>query len=341
LFLIGDVKYGTEKIQNGSVLSPGKILSVGKRSYVDLQFIQLSPDAVVRINEQSEFQFDKKIVSGKEENTFLLSLGRGLFDLKKLKQEDNIKVRTPVINAGVRGTKFIMNISKEKVSSVELLEGSLSVQPSIPELELIPEEIQKSSKALISVQENLKNSETVLEPGKKIALGPKEISQYLSKSGLDKTLKLAEIISLKGKSSVSDEEKNKALALLDKTAADEKGKTAIETKIPLKAEEIQNKDLQAKMKEFEDLLKLEKKKLEDSTDKTSIVSDFNKQREKQLRKKIEQIFDLPTEVLILKNGTKVPGVIIEEGNKIIVLSPEGRKEFSRDDVDSRIELEEK
>ncbi|HNO26730.1 MAG TPA: hypothetical protein PKK94_27365, partial [Leptospiraceae bacterium] len=85
----------------------------------------------------------------------------------------------------------------------------------------------------------------------------------------------------------------------------------------------------------------EKKKLEDSTDKTSIVSDFNKQREKQLRKKIEQIFDLPTEVLILKNGTKVPGVIIEEGNKIIVLSPEGRKEFSRDDVDSRIELEEK
>ncbi|HNI98915.1 MAG TPA: hypothetical protein PL169_22815, partial [Leptospiraceae bacterium] len=153
--------------------------------------------------------------------------------------------------------------------------------------------------------------------------------------------KLAEIISSKGKSSVSDEEKNKALALLDKTAADEKGKTAIETKIPLKAEEIQNKDLQAKMKEFEDLLKLEKKKLEDSTDKTSIVSDFNKQREKQLRKKIEQIFDLPTEVLILKNGTKVPGVIIEEGNKIIVLSPEGRKEFSRDDVDSRIELEEK
>ena len=49
----------------------------------------------------------------------------------------------------------------------------------------------------------------------------------------------------------------------------------------------------------------------------------------------ESIFDSETELLILKDGRKFEGVLIEEGNKILLLSPEGKMEFERNEVDSR------
>ena len=80
-----------------------------------------------------------------------------------------------------------------------------------------------------------------------------------------------------------------------------------------------------------------KEKIENSNDIEGVVKTFNKSREKQIRKKIETIFNLETQVLVLKNGTKITGVIIQEGNKYIVLTPEGKKEVLKSESDG-IEL---
>ncbi|MBK6606791.1 MAG: hypothetical protein IPG24_15275 [Leptospiraceae bacterium] len=52
----------------------------------------------------------------------------------------------------------------------------------------------------------------------------------------------------------------------------------------------------------------------------------------ELMKRIEQIMDKSAETLLLKSGERIQGVIFVEGDKYIVLTPEGRKEFDKEQV---------
>lgn len=340
VFALGDVKYGEEVVKTGMVLTEGKKLATGKKSYVDLQFIHIGPDAIIRVRAQSEFQFSKKNIRAKEETNFFVQLGSALFDLKKTKQEDNIIITTPTSHAGVRGTKFITSVAKDKSTTIELLEGSLAVRPFIPELENLPDTLKEQSKVLQEVQKNLESSEVVLEPGKKVIVSEKDTSKFLKDSNLDDTIKLNEIVSLYGQEKPKEEDLKKAVELLDKRLEETKTVSVLQKKIPVKEESVGNKELQKKIKEFEDLLRIEKQKLESSTDKTEVVKTFNKEREKALRKKIEEIFDQSTEVLVLKDGRRYTGVVYEEGNKVIVLTTEGKYEFGREEVETTLQYEE-
>ena len=53
----------------------------------------------------------------------------------------------------------------------------------------------------------------------------------------------------------------------------------------------------------------------------------------QLMKRIEQITGKATETLVLKNGTRVEGVIIQEGDTYHVLTTEGKKSFTESQVE--------
>lgn len=299
-----------------------------------------SPDAIIRVRAQSEFQFSKKNIRAKEETNFFVKLGSALFDLKKTKQEDSIIITTPTSHAGVRGTKFITNVAKDKSTTIELLEGSLVVRPSIPEVENLPDTLKEQSKVLQEVQKNLESSEVVLEPGKKVIVSEKDTSKFLKDSNLDDTIKLNEIVSLYGLEKPKEEDLKKAVELLDKRLEETKTASVLQKKIPVKEEPVANKELEKKIKEFEDLLRIEKQKLESSADKTEVVKTFNKEREKVLRKKIEEIFDQSTEILVLKDGRRFTGVVYEEGNKVIVLTTEGKYEFTREEVETTLQYEE-
>jgi hypothetical protein len=338
LFSLGDVQYGDSKLKTGETIEQGKLLKVGKKSHVDLQVIGSSADVSIRIHENSEFTFIAKANDGGVDHQFSLKVGSVMFQMKKVRPTDTLKVVTPTTVAAVRGTKFVTVVKPDRTSSVELLEGSLGVRPRIETLDKIPSSIVDSNESLKQTRSNLEQSEIILEKSQKFTVTPKEVEAYVKESGLGSVLSDPELVSLDFGKEASPDLVTKVQSKIQNLG---EPKTALSTlKVKSEVETIPTKDYDQKLKAFEELVKIEREKIETSTDLEQTIKAFNKDRAKILQKKIEVIFDQPTEVLVLKDGTRHIGVLVEEGGVIIVLSPEGRKEFKRDQIDSREELEE-
>ena len=337
ILTVGDVTYGGEKLKPGKRIGPGQILRTGKKSYADLQILPDGPDASIRVDENSEFSFEASPATSHPETRLHLPSGKAMFDVKKIKQTEEVKIYTPTTVVGVRGTKFTAVSEPSKSSRIELLEGSVAVKPRIREMETMPEELLETSKSLSSLQKELDSSEIILEKGQTVTLGSGEIDSFKKSSGLDEVLQSEEIHTLLSGGEVKKEDLEKLNSLLDEklhtTPAEDK--SAPPSAITLKKNDLPEKDLSTKLNQFNDLVRIDRKELEKSENTESLVKEFNQKRKKEIQKKIESIFDSETELLILKDGRKFEGVLIEEGNKILLLSPEGKMEFERNEVDSR------
>jgi hypothetical protein len=90
------------------------------------------------------------------------------------------------------------------------------------------------------------------------------------------------------------------------------------------------------LKEFSELIAIEKQKLESET-ASSAVKERNGKQEEVLIKRIEQITGKSFETLILKSGKKVKGVIFLENNQYYVLTPEGQETYKEEEAEG-IEL---
>jgi NAD(P)-dependent dehydrogenase (short-subunit alcohol dehydrogenase family) len=146
---------------------------------------------------------------------------------------------------------------------------------------------------------------------------------------------------INSKATPSSEDVNKAVATLDKQSP-EPGKEnpaaakSLKENAKQKIEKTANSDIQEKLKEFSELIAIEKQKLE-SESATSVVKQRNSKQEDVLIKRIEQITGKSFETLILKSGKKVRGVIFLENNIYYVVTPEGQETYKEEEADG-IEL---
>ncbi|HNN81766.1 MAG TPA: hypothetical protein PKL30_22965, partial [Leptospiraceae bacterium] len=88
------------------------------------------------------------------------------------------------------------------------------------------------------------------------------------------------------------------------------------------------------LKEYEELIAIEKKKLETYESVNLAVQERNEKYDEILVKRIEEITGKSFETLILKNGKKVRGAIFLEGNQYYVITPDGQKTFKEEEVES-------
>ena len=136
---------------------------------------------------------------------------------------------------------------------------------------------------------------------------------------------------------MSQDEIQKAIQKIEKAVEESEKKEELKKKKEIKTipkiETIQNKELEQKIKEVEELISIEKKKFESDASTKTAIKERNQKDKAILMKRIEQIVGKSSETLVLKDGRKVQGVIFQEAGSYIVLTPYGKETFTEEQVE--------
>jgi len=319
LFVIGDVTNAGAKVKLGDTIKQKDLLKVGKKSVCDLQI--KGTEITMRIKEQSEFSFDSKTAGNKEDISAELQSGSAIFNVQKMKAENGFTVKTPAHVVGVRGTKFEMTVTSDGKSKTNVYEGKVAAKIRIKELENISEEDLKKSKNMTALLESVSNTEVVLEKGQSIVGDVKQAEKILKDTGLSEAVKNLDAAKIAEIDTKIDPAKT-----LEKTAKIAKESKPVVASIP-------PADFEKKLKEYEEIIAVETAKLNDSNLTKTALADRAKQNEEKILKRIEEITGKSLEILVLKNGTKIKGVIYQEGDKYIILTSSGKEEYEAKDVE--------
>lgn len=319
LFVIGDVTNGSTKVKLGDTIKQKDLLKVGKKSVCDLQI--KGTEITMRIKEQSEFSFDSKTNGSKEDISAELQSGSAIFNVQKMKSENGFAVKTPAHVVGVRGTKFETTVTSDGKSKTNVYEGKVAAKIRIKELENLPEEELRKSKNMTALLDSVSNAEVVLEKGQSITGDIKQADKILKDTGLSEAVKNLDA----GKIAEIDTKVDPAKTL-EKTAK-------IAKEIKPAAAVIPPADFEKKLKEYEEIIAVESSKLNDPNLSKTALTERAKQNEERILKRIEEITGKSLEILVLKNGTKIKGVIYQEGDKYIILTSSGREEYEAKDVE--------
>ena len=101
-------------------------LRTEKESVIQVKFVDGSELSVEQSSEMvlSDYVFDGSAASG------LINLNNGLFHFKSNGKDDQgVKLRTPVATIGVRGTEFLVHVDGDDVTIVDILSGGVSATP--------------------------------------------------------------------------------------------------------------------------------------------------------------------------------------------------------------------
>lgn len=331
LFIVGDVKTKLTPVKLGENIPESDEVSVGKKSLADFQILNIAEDIVIRLKEDTKFRLQEKITQDRPSKNLYIQSGEAIFNIKKLKQQESLIVVTPTIAIGVRGTQFGVSLdAKTGANKLTLYEGSVSVSPSLLELEELGEDIFQATGISAQVEDWKKKSELVIEPGQSIEVNANINKDFLKKLGWEEIKskpEVKEFLSKKANSTLTEEDKNKVKLTLKSYYEDPKNKervnSALNEKVSFSTRRVAEGELKSKLEELKELIAIEKEKLEISTDKTIPIKERAKTIRDQLLQRIADITGDDIRTIKLKNGQTLRGVISITGNQqIIVSTPE-------------------
>ncbi|MBE7411015.1 MAG: FecR domain-containing protein [Leptospiraceae bacterium] len=335
LFTVGEVFSGQRKLAPGDIVSETDIVKTGKKSTCDLQLRESESEAIIRLKSDSEFSLRGKKVGDSELRQGILKAGVALVNVpKKLKSNDSLEIVTPTSLAGVRGTKFEIGVSSDGSSNLFVIEGKVATRPRIADVEDLPKEIVQKNEVLANAIQSVESTEQVVEKGQSVSVKKSDTEKILKETGVSE---IVAKIKPDVKIGMSPEEIQKAIEKIEKAVEASEKKEDLKKKKEIKTipkiETIKNKDLEQKIKEVEELISIEKKKLESETSTKTAIKERNAKDKAVLMKRIEQIVGKSSERLILKDGRKLEGVIFQESGNYIVLTPDGKEIFTEEQVE--------
>lgn len=317
LIAVGDVTAAGKKVKAGDIVQENEVIKVGKKSFADIQI--LNQEITFRAKEQTEINLKNIIKSGKTEIAGNVSVGSIMVNAQKLKQNEGLNVVTPTVVMAVRGTKFEATVATDGKTQTTVLEGKVAARVNIPELEALSDSDIKKSQSVTKLNEFIQSKELVLEAGQSTtceANYPKTIVKDLGLDSSIKTLNANNIAEVDQK--VNPEEVNKKVSA---------------QKELLKPNAVASSEISKKLKDYDELVSLELSK--QSTElRNNAITERNKNNNELILKRISEVVGKEPETLVLKNGEKIRGVILNEGEKIYILTATGKREYSTAEVES-------
>ena len=151
-FIKGTVTKNGEITKLGSSVKEGDVLTSKKRSTAVIQFsggalVTLRGGSELRVSALSQRQDGKKIVS--------LAQKKGSTFSKIISSEEvDYSVSAPTLTAGVRGTSFELNVSKNGGTEIKLLKGKIAVAPEQKKVGADAKEVLLESGKKMKVTQN-------------------------------------------------------------------------------------------------------------------------------------------------------------------------------------------
>ncbi len=327
VFSLGDsrivhVDLTEEKAMLGSAFKTGDKIITGPKSKVD---IQIGEGTALRLAPNTRLEFTQLIQNpnGNAETKILLNNGKLFAKVNKENKNDAFNISTPSLVAGVRGTAFILEIKKDEMASIKVVEGSVAISPRVPFFEKIPlEEIEKNA-GLKKINQTLQGSEMILEKDQQVEVPANDrvlITEKLDNRGIKEVIvRLTEISAEKpepAEFTKNEQQEVKTIVSVDPKAAnemirlneelssgriDEAKADELEKRRTVLENQVSNKQDVEKVK-FNESIVIEPKKLQSNRD---IVKYYER---------IEKI--------ILVNGRTEVGAIINQEDSIMVVHTE-------------------
>ncbi|HRG46768.1 MAG TPA: FecR family protein [Leptospiraceae bacterium] len=320
LFVLGEVKMGDKQLKVGDAVHEKESIKTGKKAACDIQITGLDSDVTIRLRENSDFALLGYLKKEVKNLQLKMLTGKILVNTQKLNTKESVETITPTSVVGVRGTKFEVEIGKDSSSSISVYEGKVAAKVVIPEIEALPEDVKEKSSTLQKLDAYLIEKEVVIESGYTSTVTKKYADKVLKDTGIGEVLKKADKTKL-------TEELDKAIVPESLTEKTQKLK---DPEVQAPVVKVSAKTFDEKLKEYDEIIAVEKTKLKDQKLKEEEIK--KRMKSPELMKRIEQIMDKSAETLLLKSGERIQGVIFVEGDKYIVLTPEGRKEFDKEQV---------
>lgn len=326
LLAVGTVTVDGKAAAPGTIIRSGQTIQTGPNSLCDVQIREAGSRPVFRISANSSFEIQARRYDTLTRFTVRLNQGKGSFDLQKLGPGEDFQVTTPTTVASVRGTQFEVEANGEKESNILVLSGQVQARPRVPELESVPEEVQELSQSINRIVEASRKQAVTLNAGQAAKIKPIAVDPAIAEK--------ARILTANYRPNMSAEELKKTVQSFDEETAEAVAKT--ETRIleapPLKSEAVPDEELKTKLQEYEELIRLQTDAL-NSEDVKSEVHKRNLENQTVLVRRIEKIFNKPSETLVLISGQRIRGVVVEYQEIYYVHTINGQVGFAKSQVD--------
>ncbi|MCB1170283.1 MAG: FecR domain-containing protein [Leptospiraceae bacterium] len=324
LFTVGQVTLDGNPAGTGTLLESGQTIATGPSSICDIQIRKTGSNAIIRLQANSELVFQIRDYSRQAELQARIRKGEALFDIEKIPPQESVKVYASTTVASVRGTRFA--VRSEGPAIVQLYQGSLEVRPRVAQLEDLPQDFLERSGSARTLLEEAKKQTVILEPGDAVQINAIQPAEPLAREILEIQSRLE-----------PDMRNDRMLTLIDQfdeateTIVNQEDK-GLKQSPPLRKEKMNKEEMEQKVKEYEDLIRLEKEKL-DSETVGKAAQERNQKHQVKLMQKIERIFNKPSETLVLVSGQRISGVVIQSGDIYFVYTVNGQLSFPRNQVE--------
>ena len=253
----GDVRAGNKPVNLGDEITDKDTIVLGGKSICDLQVLDSDSQVVIRLKEFSKFRLSGRQIGSRKETNFLIDAGNAMLNVPKLGKNEDFKAMSPSATAGVRGTKYDVNVSPNGNTKINVLEGAVAMKVHIPELDKFSNADIRSSKALSAVRESLDSKEVVLEKGKSTEM-PKSVgTKILKETGLGDAVK---------KDNSKDLDKD-----VDVKALDQKMEKIESEELRLTVKELDKSLMSQRLQEYEELTPIEKEIVNDKNKRKAVI----------------------------------------------------------------------
>jgi len=249
--VIGDVLASGKKVHLAQEIIDEEII-VGKNSMCDLQLLDSDSLVVLRLKSYSKFKLSGKKVGSKIQNLFTFNYGTGIFNVSKVASQEQIKTLTPTLTAGVRGTKYEVNIQPNGSTKILVLEGEIQAKPRIPEIE----KLSSSQSVAKTISKTLDKKEFKIKSGEFSEIPAEVKNKLLKDTGLEST---------QGNTPKEVGQNIELEKLEEKLAQMEKDELNFSTK------EIDLQTQKQKLKEYDEIVPFEKTQINDPKIRTALI----------------------------------------------------------------------
>lgn len=253
----GDVRVGNRPVNLGDEITDKDTIVLGGKSICDLQVLDSDSQVVIRLKEFSKFRLSGRQIGSRKETNFLIDAGNAMLNIPKLGKNEDFKAMSPSATAGVRGTKYDVNVGPNGNTRINVLEGAVAMKVHIPEMDKFSNADVRSSKALSAVRESLDAKEIVLEKGKSTEM-PKSVGTKIMKdTGLGEAVK---------KDASKDLDKD-----VDAKALEEKMEKIEKEELKLIVKEIDKGTMSQRLQEYEELNPIDKEIVNDKEKRKAVI----------------------------------------------------------------------
>jgi hypothetical protein len=327
---LGKVSLADKAVKSGEVFSDKPKLLVGDASLLDVQVKGLASDVKIRVKGGTDIQFYSRKKNEILEFIVFIKKGKAIFNIDKLNKNESVIVYTPISRNQVRGTMFDVVVNNLGDTSLHMGNGSVEsaftnlALDVMTETDLLPPDARRVVGGIRAVN-------TILESGNELNITSGDAEKVLRGLGLDEVANSPEFKTAGFFMDARLDEKNAANVLLEysKGFMSKDQKQILEsTQQIANALQLKNTaDVETLIKEANEIVQIGLKENSSDEEIKQAVEEKIRANKDSLQTTVEKVYGKGSETIILRNGTKIRGVLDQRGNTFILKTAEGEVEF--------------